>query len=335
MIVRFIIICLASICHVKADLPKISDPTALQDPELIGKYHTDAFQQLADKYASETPTSMKKVEIDMFKIVSSYCVGTGCIRQAYQAALQEIPLGARTVNEVLSETIDPGLVDYMQAYESLIYSVTLDNVDQVVEEMEVIQEKLREDETLEDDDKYLGLAAGSIAKESTRLWTDVSRDPNHPLRRVREALQTSKTKLQKDDRRLQGISIEFTGLDFDLSFTIFADFVTLIAFLGIPFPAIFASLWAYAISSSEQDNSPSTQPSISLMPSLYPSSIPSQLPSKSSMPSSIPSVGPSSLPSLTPSLNPSQKPSKSPAPSLFSSSNPSTLPSINPSTRPS
>jgi len=273
---------------------------------------------------------MKNVEWDMFQIVSNFCDNYDCIRQAYQGALEEIPFDVKRVHDIMPDNSNE-MNEFMQSFEKIIYSVDEFNVDEKLKEMEAIQAKLREDEILSPKEKYVGLAAGSVAMESTKLWTSVYRNPSHPLTNIRTV---SKSKRLFQHRSLQGVSVEFVGLDFDLNFTIFADFASLIAFLGIPFPAIFASLWAYSISNNKQDNSPSTQPSISQMPSTKPSLKPSLQPSISNMPTGKPSAIPSRLPSLSPSLGPSSAPSISHAPTLFSSRNPSTIPSLNPSLGP-
>jgi len=343
-----------SIIIINAELPKFSDPSEL-DPEQIGIYHTDAFLRLTEKYASKEPKDMKAVDFDMFKIVSSYCVDHTCIRNVYQSALEQVPLGAQSVEEVLPDGIDESVRVYLKSFESAIYEVNTDNAEDIIDEMEAIQAKLREDDTLDEKGKYLGLAAGSIAIESTKLWTNVFRDPSHPLNVVRKASKRSNSMFQR--RRLQSIVITTGGgQDSDLRFTIFADFATLIAFFGIPFPAIFASLWALAVSRDQEESpslqpsispsrkpsakpslGPSIQPTISSIPSILPTSAPSLVPTISNVPSVLPSVVPSKTPSLMPSLKPSLMPSLMPSrmPSLKPSLMPSRMPSLKPSSVPS
>jgi len=288
---------------VNAELPSITDPSAL-DPELVGKYHTDAFLQLTNKYASELPKDMKSVELDMFKIISNYCENLECVRNAYQGALENVPLGARRVEEVVSESMNDSIKGYLKSFESAIYSVTLENTGEIISELESIQATLRGDETLDENDKYLGLAAGSIAIESTTLWVSVFNDPSHPLHAVRDV--SSRTGSFFQHRKLQSIIISFPtpgasngNQNGDLNFTIFADFITLIAFIGIPFPAIFASLWAFGI--SNEQGTLTSSPTKSLEPSI--SKVPTQRPSISSAPST-------PNPSMGPSLNPSTAPSR-------------------------
>ena len=298
-------------------LNALHDSIAAIDPEQAGEYHTKAFELLTEKYSAEKPQNMKNVEFDMIEIVSSFCDNLKCVQSAYQAAMEEIPLGKSDLQDVSPDSFDSSPVKYhLYKIESTIKSIDENNTDEVINELRTLQALLREDTSIRDEDKRMALAAGSVAIESTKLWTTVFRDPGHPLHVVQEVSTVSKSFFQH--RKLQSIQ---TSGGTDLSYTILADILTLIAFFGKPFPSIFASLWSFAISNVATSmpsavSSPSTSPSN--MPTSYPTLFPTTIPTVN--PTSVPSVAPSLYPTSVPSVNPTSVPSV--APSLYPTSVP-------------
>ena len=207
---------------------------------------------------------------DMTDIVASYCVGYECIRSVRRSAFEHFNLGIVHMNEAYPEDYDPVVKNHLESIETIIRKVDDDGVDKVVAGLELLQDDLREKEGIAEEQKSVGLAAGSMAVESTKLWMSVDSDPNHPLRATRGVQNNFQNPF---DRRLQPGQLPF---DFDIQFVIpnqsgnvgviLADVLALIIFVGFPIPAIFASLLAnifFATVSSVPTKAPSASPSAS------------------------------------------------------------------------
>ena len=301
---------------------------------------------------------------DLADIMSSFCDGNECIEGARRSVLEELPLDARSVEDVYSNNLDPKVKDYLGSFESAIRLVNTKDVDEVIDKLTLIQDKLRSDKSLKEEDKYLGLAAGSIAIESTKLWTSVFDDLDHPLRAIKNAQSSSDNMFHNRHLEMDipendvAVNVELERRP-NIDLVILVDFLVTIAFFGVPFPAIFASLVAFFFVRIERGAAPSTDPTLaptkspsalptpvlSALPTTIPSALPTTVPTSapiisnfpSSVPSMVPSSQPSQLPSLAPSMSkiPSSAPSKSSIPSSVPSSVPSTVPSSAPSAVPS
>ena len=300
--------------------------------------------------------------------MSSFCDGNECIEGARRSVLEELPLDARSVEDVYSNNLDPKVKDYLGSFESTIRLVNTKDVDEVIDKLTLIQDKLRSDKSLKEEDKYLGLAAGSIAIESTKLWTSVFDDLDHPLRAIKNAQSSPDKMFQHRDLQIDipdndiVVNVELeTRPNIDL--VILVDVLAIIAFFGVPFPAILASLYAFFFVQIEIVPAPTADPTLApvkapskspsaspthapsvlatAIPSTSPTTVPTSAPSSSDVPSSVPSTvlssQPSQLPSLTPSISkvPSSAPSSSNVPSSVPSSAPSSQPSQLPSLTPS
>ena len=198
-------------------------------------------------YASKQPGSLREVMKDMTDVVASYCIGYKCIRSVRKNAIAKFDFGITHMNEAYPEDYDPVVKEHLESIEALIRKVDYNGVDEVVGGLELLQDDLRDKEGIAEEQKSVGLAAGSMAIESTKLWMSVDSDPNHPLRSVRGVQVFAEDPF---DRHLQ---VQFP-FDFDISIdiplqsgnagVILADVLALIVFVGFPIPAIFASLLA-------------------------------------------------------------------------------------------
>jgi len=258
-----IILSLISFTLVSATLPKFEDANDIA-PEDVGLYHTEAFEQLSDLYASKKPGSLREVMKDMTDVVASYCIGYKCIRSVRRSAFERFNFGIRHMNEAYPEDYDPVVKEHLESIEALIRKVDDDGVDEVVGGLVLLQDDLRDKEGIAEEQKSVGLAAGSMAIESTKLWMSVDSDPNHPLRSVRGVQAFAEDPF---DRHLQQLPF-----DFDIQFVIptesgnvgviLADVLALIVFVGFPIPAIFASLLANIyFGTTPPTSAPSAKPS--------------------------------------------------------------------------
>ena len=194
-------------------------------------------------YASKQPGSLREVMKDMTDVVASYCIGYKCIRSVRKNAIAKFDFGITHMNEAYPEDYDPVVKEHLESIEALIRKVDYNGVDEVVGGLELLQDDLRDKEGIAEEQKSVGLAAGSMAIESTKLWMSVDSDPNHPLRSVRDVQMFSNNPF---DRHLQDVDVQFEIDPSDPSNTntILIDVITLVIFVGFPVPAIFASLFA-------------------------------------------------------------------------------------------
>lgn len=305
-------------------LPRYGDLN-MQDfnPDLVGKYHTDAFNILKEKYEKDPikgrPSELSQVLDDMEVILQGYC-----------SSIYEISRKNSCFQE-LNNYVNKGQ-DY---YNGLNHEPTklLFEKDQMKQLENALKHYETKDDALnkisslrneinlsaENEQTKGTLMALSIAEESFRLWYEVYADDTHPFRG------------EKNERRLQ------IDLCLDIAEIVQADidggtdaFQNEASWDQVIFQAVIASVNKFfqgcgtptesptiemtpAPSLSQMPSisaAPSTSPTISSLPSILPSSIPSFSPSTSHMPSlAIPP--PSSAPSLS-----SEEPSTSHSPTV-------------------
>lgn len=312
--------------YADAKLPKFDDPFSDIHPEHVGHYHNEAILLLGEKYSDVKGKThdFASVMNDLDDIMASYCASESCIESARQSTLLVNPLSILTVEEATAthDDLDPRVKQYLQSFESAIHLLDTESRDTVITEIMKVQDDVRANTDLNDKDKYLALAAGSVALESTRLWTDVQANSQHPLKTLKQGMEPI------GDRHLQelDVSINIGGI----LLTVLSDVIFLILFLGLPFPAIIASFLIYSFVEIEVYESPSMIPSLTTFPSNSPTVTPTRKPSTS------PSARPTSKPSIFPSVSPSRspKPSTTPSKSPKPSTTPSNSPSVNPSGKP-
>lgn len=252
--------------QVSAKLPQFKHHRELS-PDDIGLYHTEAFERLAQQYSSHGPKDRNAAMQDMVDIVSSYCSDEECIESSLELANSDFSIGVKKALEDFPEDIEDSIRDHLESIRLSILSLDDDEeVQDVISSLELIQKKLREDKNVEDDAKYLGLAAGSVAIESTKLWTSVHSDAHHPLHSIKRNGYSG--------RGLQDVEVE-VNVDDQTALIILADFVGLVAFLGIPLGAILASLYAFDVLSTR---TPSPTPSPTQSPTPSPTQSPTVAP---------------------------------------------------------
>jgi len=279
MTLKYIFFAIA-VVSASATLPKFKDAREIP-PEQVGLYHTEAFDRLAEKYTSENPQNLHHVIRDMADIVSSYCIGRKCIRSVRRSALEKVQFGITHMKDAYPTGLDSTVKEHLESIETAVRSLDTHDVEEVVGGLTMLQDVLRETPDIDDQDKSLGLAAGSMAIESTKLWTSVESDPNHPLRAIRDVTMYSGNLFGR--RYLQvypnvGLEIELPSSSNNIG-VILADTLALVIFLGFPIPAIFASLLAsifFQVPSVKPSKSSSSKPSS--LPSSKPSSSPSKKP---------------------------------------------------------
>jgi len=294
MALKFIIL-FAGIFSVNATLPSFKDANDIP-PEQVGLYHTEAFDRLAEMYTTEKPKNFHYVVKDMIGIVSSYCEDRACRRSVRKSAFEKVEFGKTHMRDAYPEDLDLTVKEHLESIESTIRSLDTQNEQEVIGGLTLLQDTLRETADIKESNKYVGLAAGSIAIESTKLWSSVLSNPDHPLNAAKEASSISGNLFHRNLQDIE-VQVELEQTPQNQLIILF-DVLGLVLFLGFPIPAIFASLYAFYFLQIEVV--------VPQAPTSKPSSLPSSLPS--SKPSNSPSSKPSNSPSSKPSVTPSRKP---------------------------
>lgn len=175
---------------------------AVYDPKVIGYAHTDAFEQLANKYVTKKPATKTDVLNDMTDILYSYCpVGHSRCRsladEAMALAVKTIG-GDGDIDIAYPEGIDDSLVVMLDQMFETVDKIEKDNLDEVIETLTDIQTQVEEMEGVGPYFKYMSHAATGISIESSQLWHRVQNDPEHGLYNITFPDDAD------DGRRLQG-----------------------------------------------------------------------------------------------------------------------------------
>jgi len=317
------------------------------EPELVGKYHTDAFNVLKEKYGLQNigrTRSSSEIMLDMKDILIGYCPSStsenmkSCIQEVNKFTDKNYYTQFNRVNTraALSEDITQRLENLLRSRKSK------------EETMKSIQSLKQGFDRNDTKDKII-LTALSIAEESFGLWYDVHNDENHPFlflgvdhnqRRLQQCSDFPALIMKDVDGGTasadNGNSLPKIVIDAVLSSLSFFLLGCISIELELPSPSRLPSTTPTATSSK----TPSSVPSVSSKPSSQPSSSPTLVepsiaPTSSTAPSSLPSV--SSQPSNQPSFLPTgTQPTGFPTiiPSQMPTQKPSVEPSFNPSQGP-
>ena len=187
---------------------------------------------------------------DMIDIVSTYCETEACIKSVHQSAFSHFNFQVTHMRDAYPNDLDPAVKNHLESIESTILLLgDTDDAEEVVETLTELQNGLRESSDINESDKNLGLAAGSIAIESTKQWTTVLNDPDHPLNAVDGIGMRPGHQFHRNLQFTFGVDLEALFQAANITKThliIFFDVLALVMFLGFPIPAIFASYFAFA-----------------------------------------------------------------------------------------
>ena len=286
-------------------------------PDFVGKYHTEAFNTLKDKYEKNSikgrPSELSQVLDDMESILQGYCSSTkdiSRISSCFRTLNKYVKKGQNYYDGLNHESTKVLFKkDQMKQLENALkhYETKEDALDKIISLKNEINLSAKNEQT------EGTLMALSIAEESFSLWYDVYADETHPFRR------------EKNGRRLQ------IDLCLDIAEIVQADidggtdaFQNNAPWDEIIFQAVIASVNKFfqgcGLPTASPSVEPTSAPSVSQMPTIP--EAPSILPTISSLPS----IPPSNIPSI--SVAPSVSPTISSLPSSLPSNIPSTSPSI-------
>lgn len=256
------------------------------DPELIGLYHTDAFNALKKRYdeTNGRPSSLVDVMEDMKDILMNYCPSDDS-SQADECIKTIIKYTDEKHFSKLSHKVK-GTTALEEAINSLDYAIrNMDNKEDILNEIDLLKDGYN-DYNMEG---KMILTALSVGSESFKLWHDVFEDENHPFH----------LRLDHGERRLHvctkfneiieadiaGSAIVFNETDqtenstVSSSTVIFSSVIASVAqfFAGCP-DTLPPSIWI---------SEPPT-----MVPSVFSSTVPTSVPSGSPSFTALPSINP-------------------------------------------
>jgi len=189
---------------VNAILPRVTNNRYLAVPGDVGVYHTDAFEILGEKYASEKPESQSSLVKDISDILAGYCPleDSDCVKNVYKASKKQFQLtsieGVRG-DIMYPDNFDADMRKSMDAMMSIVNLIGENNLDDVVLSLEDLQSEINDRRGVNEDHQFASLAALSVAIESTKLWHAVHHDNEHPLHDMIQYFSP-----ENEERRLQG-----------------------------------------------------------------------------------------------------------------------------------
>lgn len=155
-------------------------------PSDAGAYHTEGIEQLAQKYSNEKPGSKLDLISDVSSIAASFCP-TGdslCQSNAYKTTLQHFQNGGKPVGIEYPSEFDSRVSDAISDVFASLKDANEDNIDSVVEDLRLIQERIEDLENANELHQVVGLSAVSVAIESSTQWHAVYSDEVHPLNKM-------------------------------------------------------------------------------------------------------------------------------------------------------
>jgi len=197
-------------------------------PTDVGKIHNACFEKLGELYSDKMPRSNFDIMQDVSNVMADFCpIGDlFCKAMMFKATLEEYSTGNSESNELnVPADFDEDIKESLQIAHNTINSLNENNSDDVVDMLSVIMNDIESMEDVNPNQKDLGVAALSVATESTKLWNEVYTNSDHPMHH----LVADKIDHQ---RRLQGdwVTIDISGENWDGIFqlirrSISADFV--------------------------------------------------------------------------------------------------------------
>lgn len=176
---------------------KLGTHTRRLKPENAGAYHTDAFEQLAEKYSKATPQGQLDIMKDISEIVAEYCpIGNKeCRSGAYRATMKQFHKVSQGLKPFEApKEMDPKLADSLQRTFDIISDIDELSVEFGVKEMKKIQDEISEMKGVDEAHQMIGVAALSVAQESALYWNNAFQDEDHPFQKL--WVDDNKRKLQ-------------------------------------------------------------------------------------------------------------------------------------------
>lgn len=133
---------------------------------------------------------------DVSEIVAEYCPAGNkeCRSGAYKATMKQFHKASQGRQPFEApENMDPKVADALVRTFDLIHDIDNLTVEFGVKEMKKIQDEISNMKNVDETDQMIGVAAVSIAQESSLFWDKAFKDENHPFQKL----------WKNDNRKLQ------------------------------------------------------------------------------------------------------------------------------------
>lgn len=187
-------------------------------PATVGEFHTDAFHKLGEVYAEKGPQSDFQLMQDVSEVMASFCPSRDsfCDAFVYKATLEEF-IAANTdgTQNTYPVGFNEDVKEALHITETMIDSLSANNVDDVVDELDIIINDLENMKNVDSDEQAIAIASVSVAKESTKLWYDAMTNSDNKLHNLvlEKAEHARRRRLQEDEESI--LTIVFEGVYWD------------------------------------------------------------------------------------------------------------------------
>jgi len=162
----------------KVSIAKLPATLSNEHGEAIGQAHTEAFDMLKEKYADERPSSKEEMMKDMGEIMASFCddedTKESCMTMAHNCADLDMS------DVIYPDNLDPKLLMKVDDIYTTLNTLQEDNVHDTLEKLNAIKEEIKVMD-VDPVHKHAALSGAAVAVESTKLWTAVYTNADHPL----------------------------------------------------------------------------------------------------------------------------------------------------------
>lgn len=180
------ILTLDAVCARKFSLKRFSSESSFFrkfKPELLGRYHNEAFKVLGDMYQDQNQDMNKLDLVDsVASVISSFCLkgDKGCEAQAYQVTVEAFYDSAtsRTSATVadLPPDFDENIAELISTAQETVKVLDTTETSTVLKVLYGIIGETMAIETPNKMDKIIGIGVVSVAIGSTQLWSSVGSD---------------------------------------------------------------------------------------------------------------------------------------------------------------
>jgi len=162
----------------KVSIAKLPATLSNEHGEAIGQAHTEAFDMLKEKYADERPSSKEQMMKDMGEIMASFCddedTKESCMTMAHNCADLDMS------DVICPDNLDPKLLMKVDDIYTTLNTLQEDNVHDTLEKLNAIKEEIKVMD-VDPVHKHAAVSGAAVAVESTKLWTAVYTNADHPL----------------------------------------------------------------------------------------------------------------------------------------------------------
>ena len=166
-------------------------------PNDIGTIHTDAFEELGNKYRSSKPASFDEVIQDVSLISSSYCPEGDevCTSTVLEKAVQESKKSHFGFDIEYPESFDVQVKDVLDEVLLEVELLSSQNAEEIIDHLSAHKNRIENMDDVDEASQIVGVATVSVGIESAKLWDTAINDREHSLHDMIGYFNPSKTGL--------------------------------------------------------------------------------------------------------------------------------------------